>query len=102
LVQVAPSLSPGVQVGGCPELQVTLQGGHGGGPSTEHEDGIVRFHAGVEVAEGTAVGLPLALCAFGLVDSAWTGDGGESTSSEIIESEESRKIEIASNFSFID
>jgi hypothetical protein len=101
LVQVVPSLSPGEQIGGCPVTQVTLHGVQGGGPSTVQEDGIVRFQAGVAVAEGIAVGLLLAPWALGLADSAWTGEGGESTISEIIESEESRKIEIASNFSFI-
>lgn len=46
-------LSPGVQVGRSPLLQVIEHFGHGGGPSTLQEEGCVRSHFGVAVGEAT-------------------------------------------------
>ena len=50
-------LSPGMQVGDFSAGQVMLHLGHGGGPSTLHDDGLVMSHCGVGVAVGTLAAL---------------------------------------------
>lgn len=55
--QTFPELSPGVQIGGCPALQVTEHFSQGGGPSTLHEDGLLMSQLGVGVATGVSFAL---------------------------------------------
>jgi hypothetical protein len=75
--QTFPELSPGVQIGGWAASHVTLHFGHGGGPSTLQEDGLVMFQAGVAVATGVAP--DWAAWPFGLVFSPPTAAMGKIT-----------------------
>ena len=46
------ALSPAVQTGRSPGLQVMVHFGHGGGPTALQEAGWLRFHPGVAIADG--------------------------------------------------
>ncbi len=76
-MQTPPELSPGVQIGGWAASHVTLHFGHGGGPSTLQDEGLVMFHAGVAVAAGVAP--DLADWTFALVFSPPTAAMGKIT-----------------------
>jgi len=79
-VQTSPELSPGMQIGGWAASHVTLHFGHGGGPSTLQEDGLVMSQAGVAVGAGVAPDLAdLAAWAFDLVFSPPTAAIGKIT-----------------------
>jgi hypothetical protein len=56
-------LSPGMHLGECGGLQVTVHFAQGGGPWTLHDDGLVISHRGVGAGEalfGTLVGAAIA------------------------------------------
>ena len=61
-------LSPEVQIGRSPGLQVMVHFGHGGGPTALHEAGWFRLHAGVALDDGPlgiGIGFSCAIVAMG-------------------------------------